>query len=87
MTEFFLQGSNHRCSDLVFLLVSSNLDETGLAYTVELFEVVSLLCAGRSAGYWTDGIQSLPGISSDWGDVDHTISELDKSTSSEISTD
>jgi hypothetical protein len=47
MTEFLLESSNHGSSDLVFLLVSYHQDlEVGIAYTVELLEVVSLLCAG-----------------------------------------
>jgi hypothetical protein len=50
MTEFLFKSSNHGSSDFVFLPVSYNHDlEVGIAYTVELFKVVSLLCAGLLA--------------------------------------
>jgi len=50
MPEFFLESSNHGSSDLVFLFVSYNDQfEMEIAYTVELFKVVSLLCAGLLA--------------------------------------
>jgi hypothetical protein len=50
MTEFLLESSNHGSSDLVFLFVSYNYQvEVEIAYTVELFKIVSLLCAGLLA--------------------------------------
>jgi hypothetical protein len=50
MTEFLLESSNHGSSDLVFLFVSYHHDlGVGIAYTVELFKVVSFLCAGLLA--------------------------------------
>jgi hypothetical protein len=50
MTEFLFESSNHGSSDLVFLFVSYNqVVQWEIAYTVELLEVVSLLCAGLLA--------------------------------------
>jgi hypothetical protein len=50
MTEFLFKSSNHGSSDLVFLIISYNHDlKVEVAYTVELFKVVSLLCAGLLA--------------------------------------
>jgi hypothetical protein len=50
MTEFLFKSSNHGSSDLVFLLISYCHDlRVDRAYTVELFKVVSLLCAGLLA--------------------------------------
>ena len=50
MTKFLFESSNHGSSDLVFLFVSSHHDlGMGIAYTVELFKVISLLCAGLLA--------------------------------------
>jgi len=50
MTEFLFESSNHGSSDLVFLFVSYNDQfEMEIAYTVELFKVISLLCAGLLA--------------------------------------
>jgi hypothetical protein len=50
MTEFLFEGSNHGSSDLVFLIISYNHEsDVEIAYAVELFKVVSLLCTGLSA--------------------------------------
>jgi hypothetical protein len=86
MTEFLLQGSNHSCSDLVFLPISSHLSDEGSLHCRTSQSRFALVCYFVSLVRAKE-VESLPGISSDWGDVDHTISELDKSTSSEISTD
>ena len=46
MTELLFESSNHGSSDLVFLIISYNHESDGeIAYTVELFKVVSFLCA------------------------------------------
>lgn len=62
-----------------------------IAYLVECLELVSLLDAGeqatasfRSLGRHCIRDQDAPGVSADWRNVDHSISELDEGTSAAV---